>query len=153
MFNVKKNLAKIIITCLAAGMPLATMPSQADASVLGSVIAAGIQMAETNHQLSQLNDTEEGRQALFQEMKNKQGVNNDPYLNSRVDTIMANLSAGVAKVDPSINDMPYNCTLGGHQFFGDIIIIGADPDNEESGVCDLPITFKEYKETFFGGKA
>jgi hypothetical protein len=52
-----------------------------------------------------------------------------------------------------INDMPYNCSLGGHQFFGDIIIIGADPDNEESGVCDLPITFKEYKETFFGGKA
>ena len=100
MFNVKKNLAKIIITCMAAGMPLAALPAQADASVLGSV--------ETNNQLKQLNDTEEGRQALFQEMKKKQGVNNDPYLNSRVDTIMANLSAGVAKVDPSINDMPYN---------------------------------------------
>ena len=96
MFNAKKNLAKLIITCLAVGMPItATLPAQADASVLGSVIAAGVQMAETNNQLRQLNDTEEGRQALFQEMKNKQGVNNDPYLNSRVDTIMANLSAGV----------------------------------------------------------
>ncbi|MGM9560018.1 M48 family metallopeptidase [Anaerovibrio slackiae] len=142
MFNVKKNLAKIIITCLAAGMPLATMPSQADASVLGSVIAAGVQMAETNHQLSQLNDTEEGRQALFQEMKNKQGVNNDPYLNSRVDTIMANLSAGVAKVDPSISKMPYNYYINPDTSFNAACSLGHNM-TINTGIFDLLVTDDE----------
>ena len=142
MFNVKKNLAKIIITCLAAGMPLATMPSQADASVLGSVIAASVQMAETYHQLSQLNDTEEGRQALFQEMKNKQGVNNDPYLNSRVDIIMANLSAGVAKVDPSISKMPYNYYINPDTSFNAACFLGHNM-TINTGIFDLLVTDDE----------
>lgn len=142
MFNVKKNLAKIIITCLAAGMPLAVLPAQADASVLGAVIAAGVQMAETNNQLKQLNDTEEGRQALFEEMKKKQGVNNDPYLNSRVDAIMANLSAGVAKVDPSINDMPYNYYINPDTSFNAACSLGHNM-TINTGIFDLLVTDDE----------
>ena len=39
MLNMKKNLAKLVITCMAVGMPITTaLPSQADASVLSSVI-------------------------------------------------------------------------------------------------------------------
>lgn len=41
-----------------------------------------------------------------------------------------------------INDMPYNCTLGGHQLFGDIIICGASDED----FADIPISFKEWKE-------
>ncbi len=109
MFQTKKKLAKLLITCMAVAMPLtAALPAKADASVLGAVIGAGIQMAVQNEQLKQLNNTEEGRQELFKAMKEKQGVNTDPVLNQRVDSIMANLTAAIAQVDPSIKDMPYN---------------------------------------------
>ncbi len=109
MFNVKKNIAKLIVTCMAIGMPLtAVQPAQADASVLGAILGAGIQMAATNQQLKQLNDTEEGREELFKSMKDEQGVNDDPVLNQRVDRIMANLTNAIAQVDPSITEKPYN---------------------------------------------
>ena len=109
MFNVKKNIAKLLVTCMAVGMPLtAVQPAQADASVWGSIIGAGIQMAATANQLQQLNDTEEGRESLFKSMKDEQGVNEDPVLNQRADRIMANLTAAIAQIDPSINDKPYN---------------------------------------------
>ena len=52
MLNMKKNLAKLVITCMAVGMPITTaLPSQADASVLSSVIIAGIHMTAQNEQL------------------------------------------------------------------------------------------------------
>lgn len=109
MFNAKKSLAKLVIACLAVGMPLtAVHPAQADASVWGSIIGAGIQMASTAHQLKQLNDTEEGRAKVLESMKSEQGVNDDEALNQRADAIMANLTTAIAQVDPSINDMPYN---------------------------------------------
>ena len=124
MLNIKKNLTKLLVTCMAVGMPItAALPSQADASVLGSVIAAGIQMSAQNEQLKAMNNTEEGRQALFQSMKEQQGVNTDPGLNQRVDRIMANLSQAIAQVDPSINDMPYNYYI--------------NPDTSFNAACSL----------------
>ena len=124
MLNMKKNLTKLLVTCMAVGMPItAALPSQADASVLGSVIAAGIQMSAQNEQLKAMNNTEEGRQALFQSMKEQQGVNTDPGLNQRVDRIMANLSQAIAQVDPSINDMPYNYYI--------------NPDTSFNAACSL----------------
>ena len=43
-----------------------------------------------------------------------------------------------------INDLPYNCTIGGHQLFGEIVVCGVD--GEEFG--DIPISFKEWKATW-----
>lgn len=109
MFNAKKKLAKLIIACMAIAMPVtASFPAQADASVLGAIIGAGIQATMVNEQLKQLNNTEEGRQQLFTAMKEKQGVNEDPALNQRLDGIMTNLTAAIGAVDESIYDMPYN---------------------------------------------
>lgn len=144
MFNVKKNLAKLIITCMALGLPAAaSLPAKADAAnVLGSVLAASIQAAAVNDQLTKLNNTEEGRQALFQEMKKKQGVNYDPYLNSRVDTIMANLSAGIAQIDPSINDMPYNYYINPSTSFNAACSLGHNM-TINTGIFDLLTTDDE----------
>ena len=58
-------------------------------------------------QFRYMNETEEGRQEWYQKMRSEYGVSNDYELNQRADHIMANLSAAVAKVDPSINEMPY----------------------------------------------
>lgn len=143
MFNVKKNLAKLIITCMSLGLPAAaSLPARADASVFGSVLAASIQAAAVNDQLTKLNNTEEGRQALFQEMKKKQGVNYDPYLNSRVDTIMANLSAGIAQIDPSINDMPYNYYINPSTSFNAACSLGHNM-TINTGIFDLLTTDDE----------
>ena len=80
-------------------------------------------MTAQNEQLKAMNNTEEGRQALFQSMKEQQGVNTDPVLNQRVDRIMANLSQAIAQVDPSINDMPYNYYI--------------NPDTSFNAACSL----------------
>ena len=80
-------------------------------------------MSAQNEQLKAMNNTEEGRQALFQSMKEQQGVNTDPGLNQRVDRIMANLSQAIAQVDPSINDMPYNYYI--------------NPDTSFNAACSL----------------
>lgn len=144
MFNVKKNLAKLIITCLAVGMPItASLPASADAAnVLGPLIAASIQATMVNDQLKQLNNTEEGRQALFEQMKSKQGVNDDPYLNSRVDSIMANLSTGIAQIDPSINDMPYNYFINPSTSFNAACSLGHNM-TINTGIFDLLTTDDE----------
>lgn len=112
MFLGKKKLAKLTVTCMAVMMPFtaytAVAPAKADASVLTAILGAGISMAQTHQALKHLDNTEEGRQELFQYMKEKQGINNDPYLNNRLDNIMGNLHNAVAQVDTSINDKPYN---------------------------------------------
>ena len=46
-----------------------------------------------------------------------------------------------------IRNLPFNCELCGHQFFGTLIICGVDED--EFG--DIPITFDQWKRFFFKG--
>ena len=46
-----------------------------------------------------------------------------------------------------INGLQYNCTIAGHQLFGDIVVVGID--GEEFG--DLPIDFKTWKKVWLGG--
>lgn len=47
-----------------------------------------------------------------------------------------------------IRDLPFNCSICGHQFFGDLIFIGVDGED----FADIPISFKDYKRIFFGGR-
>ncbi|ORU00140.1 Zn-dependent protease with chaperone function [Anaerovibrio sp. JC8] len=111
MFNFKKKLSKVIASAMLVAMPVfAGAPAQADANWLEAAINVGIagyQMSEYNKQIDRINNTEEGRQQLYSQMKEKQGVENDPYLNQRLDGIMTNLSNSVAVTEPSINEKPF----------------------------------------------
>ena len=111
MFNFKKKLSKLIASAMLVTMPIfAGAPSQADANWLDAAINVGIagyQMSEYNKQIDKINNTEEGRQQLYAQMKEKQGVENDPALNQRLDGIMSNLSNAVAVTEPSINEKPF----------------------------------------------
>lgn len=115
----KKTMKKISAAALSAvlGMSLSfsavSMP-EASAIGLGDVVGIGIGAAQAAQQKEQimkeyryLNTDEEGREMLFQKFQNDYGVNDDYELCQRFDTIMANLSAAVAEVDPSINERPY----------------------------------------------
>ena len=103
------------LTATALGFSLTTFPpavvealSINDAIGIGSVIYSASQAKkQIKQQIATLNDTEEGRTALYQDFQTKCGVNEDPVINRRMDAIMANLTDAVAQVDPSIRDKPY----------------------------------------------
>ena len=88
--EIKKSLQKRIVTVLAAGMimipgayGLAPAPVAHAEFGWGSIIGAGIQGVAAHAQLTaflkKYNDSEEGRQEFFEEMKKQYGVNNDAY--------------------------------------------------------------------------
>lgn len=90
------------------------VPQTAEALSLGSIVNIGVAAAQmaaikssVNKQVTYFNETPEGRQELLAQFKEQYGVNEDAAINARVDRLMANLSAAVARVDPSINEKPY----------------------------------------------
>lgn len=124
MFINKKQIAALLASAVFV---FGAAPSQADANWLSTVINVGVtgyQMSQYNKELDKLNNTEEGRQSLFAQMKEKQGVNDDPYLNSRLDGIMTNLSTAVAVSDPSINEKPFLYFLNPSQDFNAACSLG-----------------------------
>ena len=113
-----KNLRKKITATVAAGAigcgVIFSAPAPAEAIGVGDIVGIGgavlsgtVQMKQAQAQIDKFNNTEGGRQELLNQFRQKYGVNNDPTINKRMDSIMQNLSAAVAVVDPSINDKPY----------------------------------------------
>ncbi|MBQ7476541.1 MAG: M48 family metallopeptidase [Selenomonadaceae bacterium] len=108
---VKKIAAGVTAASFAfavAATPTAQAISVGDAIQIGGAIIVGNeQMKQAKKQIDLINNTEEGRQALYQKFREEYGVCEDEAINTRLDAIMANLSKGVSKVDPTINDKPY----------------------------------------------
>ena len=73
----------------------------------GAIIVGNEQKRQLNKQIDLINNTEEGRQALFSKFKEEYGVNTDAAMNERLSRIMSILSNAVAEVDPTISDKPY----------------------------------------------
>lgn len=94
---------------LTFGTPAST--SAAGLDLIGSAIQIGIQGAALNSQINasikHFNETEEGRQELYQSLREKYGVCEDYQYNAKLDTIMANLTHGASVVDPTIKKKPY----------------------------------------------
>ena len=127
----KKFLAGVTAACIGATSTFAMMPvpaSEASSSVLGNVIAAGVSAAAARSQaksyVKYYNSTEQGRQELFAAFQKKYGVNNDAALNSRLKSIMGNLSSGIAAVDPSIDDKPYLYFVNNDESFNAFCSLG-----------------------------
>ena len=102
------------LTAAALGLSLTLSPTTAEAlswgdaiQIGGAVISANQQMAEVKKQIDLINNTEEGRQALYQKFRETYGVSENVAKAGRLDNIMSNLSAAVAKVDPTIKEKPY----------------------------------------------
>lgn len=77
----------------------------------GKIIGVFVQGSQLKSQareyVRQLNETQEGQDTLYENFRQQKGVDDSYEYNSRLDRIMANLTAGVAAVDPTINDKPY----------------------------------------------
>ena len=76
-------------------------------SVAGTLIKGAAMRSEVRKIIKQYNETPEGQAALYQQFREKVGVDDSIEYNERLDRIMANLTKGVAAVDPTINDKPY----------------------------------------------
>ena len=114
MFKFRNWKKKILATCAAAALSVSLtfgVPNIASASLLESAIGIGIQgaalTAQINSNIKYFNETEQGRQELYQKFRDKYGVSDNYDYNARLDRIMANLTRGVAAVDPTIKEKPY----------------------------------------------
>ena len=101
--------AAVLSVSLTFGTPVAQAAS--GAGLIGSLIKISIEGAALKSQareyVKRLNETPEGQEALYQQFREKNGVDETPEYNERLDIIMSNLTRGVAAVDPTINSKPY----------------------------------------------
>ena len=118
--DLRKKLAAFAIAGVVA---FSVMPSPtAHADILGTLFGAGVYAYQLNQQLSYYDN--EGREELFHQMQQQYGVNDDPYLNARLDNIMANLSGAIAQVDPTIEEKPYNYFVNQDKSFNAFCTLG-----------------------------
>lgn len=113
--NLKKKIvaastAAVLGLSLTFGAPaqIAEAGGLETAIKIGAIFAQGASLkSQAREVVKHLNETEEGRQSLYQTFKEKKGVDTSYEYNSRLELLMTNLTRGVAAVDPSINDKPY----------------------------------------------
>ena len=118
--RISKKLASLAV---AGAIAFSVIPAPAaHADILGTIIGAGVQYAALNQEINRIDN--EGRDELFQKMQEQYGVNDDPYLNARLDSIMGNLTAAIAQVDPTINEKPYNYFINNDTSFNAFCTLG-----------------------------
>jgi len=121
--QLKKVSKKLASLAVAGAIAFSVIPAPtAHADILGTIIGAGVQYAALNQEINYLDN--EGRDEYFQKMQEQYGVNDDPYLNARLDSIMGNLTAAIAQVDPTINDKPYNYFINNDTSFNAFCTLG-----------------------------
>ena len=111
----KKFLASVTAAAVSVPLifstPAAVEAASSKESLIGSGIAIILQGAQAKAQIDKnikyYDTTEEGRQELYKTFREKYGVNEEPEYNAQLERIMANLTKGVAVVDPTINSKPY----------------------------------------------
>ena len=111
---IRKWKKKFLATCAAAAVSFSLTfgaPAVANASIAEDLIVIGINSAalssQINASIKHFNETDAGQQELYGAFREKYGVNQDYAYNEMLDRIMANLTRGVAAVDPTIKEKPY----------------------------------------------
>ncbi len=128
MDSLKKKIAVAVTAAvLAAPMSMGITPAPAEASwadLAGAVIGGAAYSAQLNKEIKYINDTEEGRNEYFAEMKKQYGVVDDWNLNNRLDGIMTNLTSAIGAVDSSIYKKPYQYFINKDESFNAFCTLG-----------------------------
>lgn len=94
---------------LIFGAPATASASAAD--LIGAAIQIGAESAalnaEINARIRHFNETEAGRQELYNSFRKEHGVCEDAAYNAMLDRVMANLTKGASAVDKTVKDKPY----------------------------------------------
>ena len=118
----KKVKAMMLGLLVSTSIGMAAMPMQEAQAfslgdVLGTVVEGAAQYKQLDDYIHQVNDTEEGRQAYFAELKNQMGVSDDWYHKQMLDDIMSRLTDGVGAYDSSVYDKPFLYFLNNDESF------------------------------------
>lgn len=95
-----------MITLSSLMAPIPTCAANVS-GILGAVLGGAVQYKIMDQYIDKINNTEEGRQEYFKSLKKEKGVSDDSYHTNMLDSIMANLSDGVATYDNSIKEKPF----------------------------------------------
>lgn len=128
----KKSLSRKLAIALTAavlatpiGMNAAPQTAKAGwENVIGAAIGGLAYSAQLNEEIKYINDTEEGRNAYFEQMKENDGVCEDWAINHRVDGIMGNLITAIGQVDGSIYDKPFQYFVNEQEDFNAYCTLG-----------------------------
>lgn len=71
-------------------------------SVIGTIAGGVLVYKQLDKHMDTINETEEGRQQYFAQMKEDMGVSQDAYYNAMLDQIMSNLSEGITATNPDL---------------------------------------------------
>ena len=122
----KKFNALILAGMLTFGGIGVCTPPKAEAfdwiGVAARAVAASAQKAAIVESLEYYDG--EGRGELMQELKEQNGVNYDPTANAMLKSIMTNITAGIAKSDPSIYEKPYDYFVSNDESFNVFCALG-----------------------------
>jgi hypothetical protein len=128
-FHLKERiLSTILAGTLGMGFSFAVLPvPQAHADILGAILT-GVKGAavytEADKALRYYNETEEGRQKLLANYKEKYGVNEDPDLNGQLTNMMNELTSSIGAVDATIYDKPYLYFINNEKTFNAFCSMG-----------------------------
>lgn len=117
-------MASILALPLSLGLTKPTVAEAGIADIVGAVVAGSQARSQLNAVIEKYNNTEEGRQEFFQNMQKEYGVCNDYAKNAQLNRIMTNLSSGIAAVDPSIKNKPYNYFINNDDSFNAFCTLG-----------------------------
>lgn len=123
--RLKKKLAPALSSLLlSASLLLSPLPAQAFdwSNAIGSVILVSAQYNMLNKQVSYYDG--KGRGEYFNQIKDQEGVNEDPAANAMLDRVMTNLSGAIAKTDPSIQQNPYHYFVNDNKKFNAYCTLG-----------------------------
>ena len=123
---IRSGVALALSISMASGITLST-PAVAEAgtgNIIGAIVGGIAASAEMNKEIKYYNTTEEGRQALNNQLREKYGVNNDYTLNSQLDRIFTNLTAAIGSQDATIYDRPYMYFINNEDSFNAFCTLG-----------------------------
>ena len=122
----RSGVALALSISMAGGITLST-PAVAEAStgnIIGAIVGGIAASAEMNKEIKYYNTTEEGRQALNNQLREKYGVNDDYALNNQLDRIFTNLTAAIGSQDATIYDRPYLYFINNENSFNAFCTLG-----------------------------
>lgn len=127
------KLKKKVLMLMLAGaiaMPLSLTIDQTPTAeagwgdVIGAVVGGAAAHAQLDAEIKKYNDTEEGRQEYFQALKAELGEVDDWQKLKQLERIMTNLTNGIAAVDATVWEKPYNYFINKDESFNAFCTLG-----------------------------
>ena len=115
--------AALALTIFTGAMaPAVTEASDILGNIIGSIVGGAVAMNQINAQIKQLDN--EKRDEFFQQLQEKNGVNDSYEANAQLDRIMSRLTKVIAKYDETVYNKPYNYFVNNDKSFNAFCTLG-----------------------------